>query len=528
MPLPTPATPLPGPAGRPPRYRTIFDDLTADERMLLAQIKRFFECFEGDADLREALTSGAATPAQLAWLRDVGITFDVQQLSPLWRERALFEQAINNPEDPALRARAEDLLTSNPVLALWTRIRTRQADIHIQQRQWVTTTATASPLFSAWRTRRIAATRSELGVYGHTIDHPVIAVELAVGCTVGCYFCAFDAQKLQTVFEYNAPDNQALFTGIAESFRASLGWAAGHAMLYWRTEPHDNPDYLKFMGEWERVTGATLCTATARADEAWVRDLLAFYGREGRGPLPWPRISVLSRGIMRRLHSTFTPEETLHMPLLMQQTDGRRAKVPGGREKMLQRLDDYADLRELDVERRPEGHDVPQGSIACVSGFLVNMVDRTLKLISPCFTSRSHPHGYRIFDEVTFTDAEDFDRQLQDMITRKMVVKPFEGMPVRFRDDLRYRARPDGFTLTSPNVVHTCRGNPMYGPLGRMIAAGDATCGEIVQALTNQHGLNWAIVNAALAGLFERGLLDEVGIVAPIATEGNARHVGVA
>ena len=129
-----------------------------------------------------------------------------------------------------------------------------------------------------------------------------------------------------------------------------------------------------------------LGTATARAGESWVRDLIEFYSK---GPVPWPRISVLSRGMMRRLHRAFTPMEMRDATLLMQQKDAGvlRAKVPGGRERMLKQLVEADDLRKVDFENLPEGFEPPQGSIACISGFLVNMVNRTVKLISPCYTT---------------------------------------------------------------------------------------------------------------------------------------------
>ena len=46
------------------------------------------------------------------------------------------------------------------------------------------------------------------------------------------------------------------------------------------------------------------------------------------------------------------------------------------------------------------------GTIACVSGFLFNMVERNVRLISPCNASERWPLGYRIYDEGTFTDGE--------------------------------------------------------------------------------------------------------------------------
>ena len=107
--------------------------------------------------------------------------------------------------------------------------------------------------------------------------------------------------------------------------------------------------------------------------------------------------------MMYRLYRQFTPDEFRDVGMLMQQKDSEehRVKVPGGREKMLARLDGYGDLRDKDADDEGDTF-VPQGSIACVSGFLINLVERTLKLISPCYTTREYPYGYRVFAEASF------------------------------------------------------------------------------------------------------------------------------
>jgi radical SAM family RiPP maturation amino acid epimerase len=426
----------------PPKYTDLYTPFTADELTILPQIKRFFECYEGDKELRDNLKAGTATPEQRALLKEIGITFEVEELAPVWNRKETFDRALEAPESDAAKE-AIALVEAYPLLHLWGRYRVRRATLYVEQRRWATTTASTSDKYTAWRMRRIAATRSELGPYGYEIDHPSLAVELAVGCSVGCYFCAFDAKRLEKVFDINVPENRALFRGIAASLSGHLGWSAGHALLYWSTEPADNPHYIEFMKEYLAVTGCVVCTATARADEQWVSDLLAHYRPLNQ---PWPRISVLTRSMMYKLLKRFTPEQARDMTLLMQQKDGEetRSKVPGGRDKMLARLERYDDLRELETDRKPEDMVVPQGSIACVSGFLINVIDKTIKLISPCYTTPQYRYGYRVFDQATFTDAGDFDRQIVNMIERKMVFEPHPDMAMRFRDDLRYRPRPDG------------------------------------------------------------------------------------
>lgn len=502
-------------APRPPRYNEVHSIFTPAEMAIFPQVKRMYECLDGDKELRDNVIAGKVTPEQRALLKEIGITFEIEEVSALWEhseQREQFEQALSAPESDAAE-RALKLLEQYPILHLWARYRMRRAELYSQQRSLLTSKASGSAAYTAWRMRRIAATKSELGFYGYDIDHPSVAIEMQVGCTVGCYFCAFDAPKLQKVFDYNLPENRTLFQGIATSLHQHLGWSCGHALLYWSTEPADNPHYVEWMKEYRAVTGSSVCTATARADEQWVGKLIAHY-RPMRQP--WPRISVLTRSIMYKIMKRFTPEEAQDMVLLMQQKDGEesRAKVPGGRDKMLARLAQYDDLRELDVDSKPDDLFVPQGTIACVSGFLINIIEKTIRLISPCYTTEQYRYGYRVFDEVSFTDAADFHRKLENMIVRKCVLEPYGAMPMRFRDDLRYRPKPDGFRITSKNLVHECRGDEIYAPLGEMLHQGTMTYDEVVDDLL-ERGFNPMMATAAIKGMFDRGFLCELEASAP-------------
>jgi len=497
----------------PPRYTELHASFTPDEQAVLPQLKRFFECYEGDKELRDNLIAGGAKPEQLALLKEIGITFDINELAPMWQRRDLFERALREPEGEA-NAEVLQMMDAHPLLKLWGRFTLRKAELYIEQRRWVTTTPSASAKYTAWRRRRIQATRSELGAYGYNIDHPSLAIELALGCSVGCYFCAFDAPKLQQTFDINVPENRELFRGISASLMKHLGWSVGHALLYWSTEPADNPHYIKFMEEFLDVTGSTVCTATARADEQWVSSLLAHYRRLQQ---PWPRISVLTRSIMYKVMKRFTPEEARDMTLLMQQKDGEemRLKVPGGRDKMLARLETYEDLREKGTDRRPEDMVVPQGSIACVSGFLINILQKSIKVISPCYTTAEYRYGYRTFAEVTFTDAADFDRKITELIDSKMVFEPYDEMPMKLRDDLKYHEIAGGFQVRSREQVHECTGNPIYGPLGALLHEGTSTYSQVVDALVDRHELDPMMVSAIIRSLFDQGFLSELEVMAP-------------
>lgn len=511
------------PAGQLPPctgFVELFARFTEQENRQLAQLKRFLECFQGDKDFHASVESGRFTQQQLDDLLDIGVRFDVEEVALLWRSPELIHKVMASlPRIDSLNELENETLNELcrfPLLYLWMRFsherermmghhKGRVFDLKSQRK-----TATAADKFYAWRRRRINATQSELGAFGHILDHPTLALELQVGCTVGCYFCAFDADKLTRVFDYTAADNRDYFRGIAQSLYDAIGAPAGHALLYWATEPHDNPHYLELIKEYERITGSVVCTATARSEETWIRKLSEYYAE---GQYPWPRISVLSRKAMRTLHRQFTPDEFHHVPMLMQQKNSgeQRTMVPGGRERMLKKLEEVNDLR-----TQEEGDEVPlipQGSIACVSGFLINILEKTIRLISPCYTSRQYPYGYRIFDEARFDTVDDFRDALERMIDR-IPSAPYRTMPMRFRDDLKYGDTDDGFELVSPHKVHRFCEDEVWQPLGRLIVEGafnyEGLCDKLFE-----DGLNPMKVIASISSLFDQGFLDETDTCDP-------------
>jgi hypothetical protein len=88
-------------------------------------------------------------------------------------------------------------------------------------------------------------------------------------------------------------------------------------------------------------------------------------------------------------------------------------------------------------------------------------------------------------------------------------------MPMRFRDDLRYRPRPDGFQLTTRHQVHHLTGDELYAPLGALLHQGTLTYAEIVDDLVFTQGFNAMLVTAVIKGLFDEGFLCEMSVIAP-------------
>jgi len=61
-----------------------------------------------------------------------------------------------------------------------------------------------------------------------------------------------------------------------------------------------------------------------------------------------------------------------------------------------------------------------EGTIACVSGFVVNMWERSLRLVTPAAASAEHPTGELVYETVSFTDGASFEQVLRGMIERHM------------------------------------------------------------------------------------------------------------
>ena len=483
-------------------YKQTVGAFSREEMGILVQVKRFMECIGGDAQFRKDFEKGRYSAAFRRRLKDTGVQFDPEEMRLLCmggNGDAFMEYWMNRQGDENSRA-FEKELEKAPLLKLWARW-TQKQEARLKGSNPNLDPVLKSPRFNCWRQRRIAACKSELGYFGHNIDHPLFAFELSKGCSVGCWFCAFSADRLSAVFEYT-PENLSLWRDIAQVGVDLFDGFAGIALCYYATEPYDNPNYLDFVRDYYQITESVVCTATAvpLKNPDWFRSLITFY-RENT--LPWPRISVLSPSMLKKIHETYTPEELRDVELLMQMRASVRPKARSGR------------TLNRDVERlgglpraAHKGIEYVQGSISCMTGFLVNMVDRTIKLVSPCHATEKWPRGYRVFAEDTFTDAENYRTVIQGMIQDRMQENISVEMLLSFRDDLKHVPRPDGFSLISPNQRHHFTGRPFLITLGEFIAGGDKTFGQIYDALF-ENGAPALAVSMTVKDLFDQGLLDE-------------------
>lgn len=481
-------------------YMKVLEAFTRDELYQISQVKRFFECYEGDACFRAAINSGDISNDLQDRMKQIGIEFNIREMSLLWENpKAINEFVIQTegsswPDNPAL-------LKDYPLLQLWLKFshRRKMQNREVCMHRFPDTN---SSKYEKWRKRRIASAESELGGFNHYIDHPTLAIELADGCGIQCWFCSFSAKKLKSVLDYQ--ENKEFFRDIVRTCTDIFGKAAGLALLYYATEPHDNPHYIDYMRDFADITGSDVCTSTAACtNKKWIDELVSYYRPKH---LPWPRLSVLSTEMLHRIHNNHTPWELMHVNMIMQMKDSERDKVSGGR--IFEKKDD---MRERDSANYLQDI-VPQGTIACVSGFYINLIRKDIKLISPCYTSPKWPLGYRIFDEASFNTVEDFRRTLIDMIDRNMPETPPPDMLLRLRDDLVCRTQDNGFDLVSPNQIHHFRNKSVFKALGGLLTGSPISFSDAANKLVEQYEQNPFEVQAVLSNLFREGFLDETGL----------------
>lgn len=482
----------------------VLEAFTQDELDQISQVKRFFECYDGDADFRASVNSGRFSDEQINRMQRIGIEFEPVEMSLLWENPDAVRDYLLQTGSGSSQLQPS-MLSNYPLLELWLRFAMRRK---MQYRDICThrSPPSRSTRYLNWRSRRIASAESELGGFNHFIDHPTLAIELADGCSVQCWFCSFCAGKLKGVLDYEK--NRAFFRDIVKACTDIFGQAAGLALLYYATEPYDNPGYIDYMKDFAEITGSDVCTSTAVcADKKWIDDLIAFYRPKN---LPWPRLSVLSPGMLRKVHDNHTPQQLMHVNMIMQMKDSERQKVSGGRIfEQKQDMRERADTNYLqDV--------VPQGTIACVSGFYVNLVTRVIKLVSPCYTSQRWPLGYRVFDEASFETAEDFHRIVLEMIERNMPEAPPDNRPLKLRDDLVCKTYEDGFDLVSPNQIHHFRKKSVFRPLGGLLTGLPVTFADALNTLVSSGEHSFFEAQAALNNLFYNGFLDETGYSAKL------------
>ncbi len=287
-----------------------------------------------------------------------------------------------------------------------------------------------NPYYYNWKNIQMNRSKSELGSLSQSLAHGLCAFELSDGCSRGCRFCGLNAKPLASVFAYNEK-NKKLWRGILKTMVNYFGEAVKTSICYWATEPSDNVDYFKFIRDFENIVGIEPQTTSAitRKTLPFIRQMADFH-KSGNA---FSRISVLSENILKEIHRAYSPQDLINIILLLQFLD-KMKKAKSGR--------NVSEMEE------------PSGTIACITGYVINMCCKTVELISPCKASFEHPKGYKIFTSFTFYSIEDFEKKIRDSFTNKMRTSISPQDKIKLRNDISFELNGNELSFKSTYHEH--------------------------------------------------------------------------
>ncbi|MBZ6074820.1 radical SAM family RiPP maturation amino acid epimerase [Microvirga puerhi] len=442
----------------------------SDELSAIAEAKRFRERLIGDAAFRTALRSKGSALAH-----------NYERYRPLWDQElghsVWHSEALDGwPEVRLWKAWHEDLVRFRDLMTAYpSRYGTQ-------------------PAFTAWRQRQAARAASELGPMHVAITHPAVAYELASGCSVGCWFCGISAQSFSESASYE--EHGQLWRQILAAVTDQLGPTARTGFCYWGTDPADTPDYDRFLADHGRVTGWIPQTTTAAPlrDIGLTRRVLSL---STPGEPVLNRFSVLSPRQLHQIFEAFTPLDLLLVELVPQMRGSLMPKARAGR----------ALARETAQPERDLSLSEAATTIACVSGFLINLPERRIRLIAPCKADTHCPDGYRTFADVHFADAAELPDVLDALIADHMPEELPSSLPLGFRHDLGVRVEAGAIRLENDASIHTVSGYPFLPQLASLLTDDPRSVGATIEAMVAS-GANFFDVHGLLTELYDSGLIE--------------------
>ncbi len=343
-------------------------------------VKRLFELWNCDPDFRKGVEQNLDNATKTCHL-----CHDSKILAnKLWRENSFLEKRYLPDEFPQLHAYLK-----------------HQNNLKILRNQIRTTCTPSAEKFKKWRTMQINRCTWQLEAeLNDSLIHMPICFELSRGCSVGCSFCGLNAPRLGRVFPYSQK-NSRLWREILTISKELIGSSASHASLFWATEPFDNPDYEHFCQDFHSIYNVfpQTTTALALADINRTRELLHLAQSKGTR---LNRFSVRETRDLHALHGHFSAEELANVELVLLNRGSKQIKAKTGRL-----------LKDANLSGK-------SSTISCATGFLVNMAEKTIRLISPWPANSLQPNGYATYAQGKFTSPKDFSATIKQMISTDM------------------------------------------------------------------------------------------------------------
>jgi len=391
-------------------WHDIVEKHGADNIERYASFKRFIELYSGDDIFRSEFSKG-----DLSRLSKISISVDSRLLNNLV-DFSLIEPDENEPK----------ILSSF-----------RQFMIDCSQNRVGSTKLEVSRKFELWRLAQYNRCSFIFNQKtNRQIVHAPLALELTKGCSVGCWFCGISADSLEGASPFDS--NQDLFLEILLSIKELAGDLNQLSFLYWATDPLDNPDYEKYLARFAEVFGFFPQTTTAQAPKyiERVRNIINLTNNSTYCTVN--RFSILSKAGLYKLFKEFTPLELASTLLVMQQPSSVTKKADAGRASTY-----YSARSEEKEEVVDTNQSYQQSTIACVSGFKVNLVTKKIQLMSPTQSSEKYPDGFIVYAEKklspNLTPLEFFYEYLNSLNSAKLVIS--HGVTFDVENSNLYQAR---------------------------------------------------------------------------------------
>lgn len=447
----------------------------------LAHIKRFAERYRGDAAFRALLSDDVSLPEVLASHQLEIAAQDARSFLSLERgEQVAPTSNIESYKQFVLDTAKTDRISHLASLS-------------------------TNANYAEWRRRQLGALRFHFSAGSDAVVRPVAAYELSRGCSVGCWFCAVGAEKLQGHFTAS-PENLALFDATLCAMRELFGDAAGSAMCYWATDALDNPDYEIFAAHFAEANSVFPPTTTAIGWKNPERTLNLLTTASAHGTL-LNRFSILSVGMLNRIHAAFSAEDLLTTDLVFQMQD---ALVSIGPTESLPAKKIRAGRARTAGRAEESLYSEDAGTVACVIGFLFNFVDRTIRLIAPCIPGDENPLGYRVFGSVEGFDHTTVEASLRSLIDQHMRVG-FDDTPLRLSCSLSADVVTDTLIVRSQKhgVAFPAAGASEHAlqHLLKLLRQGTHSASQLVAAM-RVRGMNVFLTNFLLHRLREEGVFE--------------------
>jgi hypothetical protein len=195
--------------------------------------------------------------------------------------------------------------------------------------------------------------------------------------------------------------------------------------------------------------------------------------------------------------ASFSPEELLLVELLPQFPEAPECHlIEAGRNRAEDREDEVGD------------------TIACISGFVVNMQERSVRLMTPFVADKAHPTGEWTLEKRPFATADDLEETIRRMISQYMLE--------RLELDGRCGASC-GFRLEEKEgkvwvhghgagiaAMEAAIGQDVLDQLLALLKERKHTGYDILGALPENADI--ALVILLLKSLWEHGLIDQIGV----------------